>query len=280
MALRSRGIASLRYDKRGTGEAYALVGREEDFRFDDHVEDARAALRLLASDPRFASVTIAGMGQGALVGACALADALAEVDAPIASASARVKGLVALCASGKTEAETVEAALSSAPGERRGEAADIMSALRSGVGYANPSPYFADYFRSGAQPYLISLFKRDIRAAFAAASLGSLAPCPVLVLAGGSDLQVPLAEAELLASARSDAAFRIVPGMSHALKGVGADEEANYASFTKAEMPLADGLVDMMEAFVKGEPLPGSDPRLAPSDGAQGREDSAQGIAR
>jgi fermentation-respiration switch protein FrsA (DUF1100 family) len=155
-----------------------------------------------------------------------------------------------------------------------------MSALKSGAGYPNPSPYFADYFRSSVQPYLISLFERDIRAAFAATSLGSIAPCPVLVLAGGSDLQVRPAEAELLASARSDAAFRIVPGMSHALKGVGADEEANYASFTKADMPLADGLVDMIEAFVKGEPLPGSDPRLTPLAGAQGREDSGEGIAR
>ena len=35
MALRERGIASLRFDQRGTGEAYALVSSEEGLRFDD-----------------------------------------------------------------------------------------------------------------------------------------------------------------------------------------------------------------------------------------------------
>jgi hypothetical protein len=269
MALRSRGIASLRFDKRGTGESYRLVGKEEDLVFDDHVEDARAALRLLATDPRFSSVTIAGMGQGVLVGVCALSDALAEADAPISRTAARVRGIVALCASGRSEKETVEAALSSAPGERKDEAAAIMSALESGEAYPNPSPYFADYFRPSIQPYLISLFKRDIRAALADVRLGSPAPCPVLVLAGGSDLQVAVADAELLASAGNDAAFRVVPGMSHTLKEVGADEESNYASFTDPKLPLADGLVDLVEAFVKGEPL-------APLDGAQGGQDSAE----
>ena len=74
------------------------------------------------------------------------------------------------------------------------------------------------------------------------------------MIAGGSDIQVPSNETELLASARSDVAYRVVPGMSHTLKGVGDDEEANYASFTDPALPLAEGLVDLIAAFVHGEP--------------------------
>ncbi len=62
--------------------------------------------------------------------------------------------------------------------------------------------------------------------------------------------------------------------MGHALKDVGDDEEANYSSFTDPTLRLSRGLVDLLEAFIKGNRLPGSDPRgglirtdAAPADG-------------
>jgi hypothetical protein len=271
VALRERGIASLRFDQRGTGEAYRLVASEEELRFDDRIDDARAAIRLLATDPRFSSVTIVGMGQGALVGACAVSDAFAEAEAPIAPASLRLRGVLALCASGLTELESAEKALSNVPEAAKAEAEAILSALKSGTVYPNPSPYFADYFRPSVQPYLAGLFARDIRAAF-----GSLR-VPALVVAGGSDLQVKLGETELLAGANPAAAYRIVPGMSHALKAVGDDVEANYASFTDPELPLAAALADLVASFARGGSLPGLDPRLAPDVRSQGGENQPQG---
>jgi fermentation-respiration switch protein FrsA (DUF1100 family) len=244
-ALRARGVASLRFDRRGTGEAYRLAAREEDLRFDDHVGDARAAIAKLAADPRFSGVTVVGQGEGALVGAAALAG----------QPPGLVSGIAALCAPGHTELETVKDSLSRIPQALKPEADAIMAALESGGVYPDPSPFFADYFRPDAQPYLASLFRFRTRELFAAA------PCPVLVVAGGSDLQVPAAETELLASARPDAAYRVVAGMSHALKSVGVDEEANYASFTDPSLPLAEGLADLVAAFAKSEALPDGGPR-------------------
>ena len=247
LALQGRGIASLRFDKRGSGEAYRLGLDERELRFGDHVEDARAAIRALASDPRFSRVAVLGCGEGALIGAAALVDDIA---------SDRVVGLAALCASGKTELEIVEEALSSTPEAYRAEAEAIMSALKIGESFPNPSPYFADFFRPSIQPYLASQFRYDIRAAFAGARLNPELPVAALVIAGGSDLQVPPAESELLAEARPGAAYRVIPGMSHALKGTGDDDEANYNSFTDPTIPLAEGLVDLAAAFASGEALP------------------------
>jgi alpha-beta hydrolase superfamily lysophospholipase len=275
LGLRDRGIASMRFDKRGTGEAFGLAANEEELRFEDHAEDARAAISQLALDPRFSGVTIVGYGEGALVGATSLMSSAqpegatqpgdaalpegaaepADVTQPEGAAADRVTGIVALCASGRSELEMIEKNLSSTPEEFKAEADAIMTALKNGESYPDPSPYFADYFRPSIQPYLASLFRFDPRADFAAAAY------PALVIAGGSDLQVPSNETELLAAARPDAAYRVVPGMSHALKGVGDDEEANYASFTDPSLPLAEGLVDLIAAFVKGETLPGEDPR-------------------
>jgi uncharacterized protein len=265
LSLRGRGVASLRFDKRGTGEAYALVQDEGKLSFDDHIDDARAVLGALRADLRFSSITVVGFAEGALVGACALEAMDAKPEDP---AEVPVAGIVALCASGKTEVEVVEGALASAPEELKGEAEAIMAALKSGKGYSNPSPYFADFFRPSAQPYLSSLFARDPRAAFASAARR----CPALVVAGGSDLQVPSAESELLASS-AGAAYRSVAGMSHALKGVGEEEEANYRSFTDPKLPLADGLVDLIAAFAKGA-------ELAPGPGSQEAEDPGEGLAR
>ena len=223
LALQGRGIASLRFDKRGSGEAYRLGLDERELRFRDHVEDARAAIRALASDPRFSRVAVLGFGEGALIGAAALAGDPSASSGSEGDVADRVVGLAALCASGRTDLEVVEDALSSAPDEYRAEAAAIMSALKRGESYPDPSPYFADFFRPSIQPYLASQFGYDIRAAFAGARLSPELPVPALVIAGGSDLQVPPAESELLAAARPGAAYRVIPGMSHALKGTGDD---------------------------------------------------------
>jgi hypothetical protein len=261
LALRDKNIASCRYDRRGAGEAYRLGQREAELRFDDHVADARAAIGRIARDPRFSGIWILGYGEGALVGAAALFPGapMAETKAaPLApESSARVQGLAALCVSGKTELETVEEALATIPDEEKTEAEAIMEALKSGRSYPDPSPYFADFFRPSVQGYLASYFRYDIRSIFAELDR------PVLIAAGGSDLQVGAAEAALLASACPGAALRSVSGMSHALKEVGADEDANYASFTDPSIRLSEGLVELLSAFFKGESLPGEDPRAA-----------------
>ena len=248
-AIRERGIASLRFDQRGSGEAYRLGADEGKLRFDDRVADARAAIASLAGDRRISRLVILGYGEGALVGSAALA--------PLGEISNRVVGIVALCASGKTELETIEEALSSTPEEYKSEAEAIMSALEAGESYPNPSPYFADFFRPSFQAYLASRFRYDVRAAFAAAEPSPFLPREALVIAGGSDLQVPRDESWSLASSRPGTAYRVIPGMSHALKEVGDDEDANYASFTDPSLPLAEGLVDLVAAFVDGGALPG-----------------------
>jgi hypothetical protein len=267
-ALRARGVASLRFDRRGTGATYRLAADEEKLRFDDHIADARSALRALAADSRFSSIVVAGFSEGALVGASALSDGTGtEKDI----ARGRISGFVAVCASGRNELEMVEDSLSKATGEIKAEAAKIVAALEAGDSYPNPSPFFADYFRPSIQPYLASLFRHDIRQAVA------MVPCPVLVVAGGSDLQVSRTETELLASSRRDAAYRVIDGMSHALKEVGEDEEANYASFTDPSIPLCADLPALLAAFAKGETLPGDDSR-ARAAGAQDRVDGSAAV--
>jgi len=56
-ALATRGIASVRYDKRGIGASKGAMGSEADLRFDMFADDAAAWTKQLRADPRFSTVT-------------------------------------------------------------------------------------------------------------------------------------------------------------------------------------------------------------------------------
>jgi uncharacterized protein len=74
--LADRGIASIRYDKRGIGESLAAGSEEADLRFDTYVEDAALWIQQLQADSRFSSVTTIlilrgyanGHSEGSLIG--------------------------------------------------------------------------------------------------------------------------------------------------------------------------------------------------------------------
>ena len=76
--LASRGIASVRYDKRGIAASMASAGTERDLRFDNYVADAEGWIRKLRSDSRFTAITVAGHSEGSLVGMIAAREAGAD----------------------------------------------------------------------------------------------------------------------------------------------------------------------------------------------------------
>ncbi len=65
--LRDRGIASVRYDKRGIAESAKAIVSEADLRFDMYADDAAAWVKL-RNDPRFSTITIVGHSEGSLLG--------------------------------------------------------------------------------------------------------------------------------------------------------------------------------------------------------------------
>ncbi|HEX3368879.1 MAG TPA: alpha/beta hydrolase, partial [Candidatus Cybelea sp.] len=74
-ALTRRGVASVRYDKRGIGASESAASKESDLRFDTYVDDAVAWLKLLANDARFSRVSVAGHSEGSLIGMIAVTKA-------------------------------------------------------------------------------------------------------------------------------------------------------------------------------------------------------------
>src|SRR5262245_51882645 len=63
-ALVARGVATLRYDKRGAGGWKKEFGRPEDFRFKDYIDDATALAEHLLSSGKFSRVAVIGHSEG------------------------------------------------------------------------------------------------------------------------------------------------------------------------------------------------------------------------
>jgi len=95
------------------------------------------------------------------------------------------------------------------------------------------------------QPYLISWFKYTPSIEIAKLTV------PVLIVQGGTDIQVGVDEAKALKAAKPDAQLVVVDGMNHVLKHAPADRAANVAAYLDPTLPLASEASEAIAAFIK-----------------------------
>lgn len=230
-ALAERGIASVRYDKRGIARSHAALGAEADIRFDAIADDAAAWIAKLRADSRFSRVALAGHSEGSLVGM--VAAQRAPVDAFISLEGAGFPANVVL--GGQLRAQ-----LQPYP-DLRAQAEKIVTALMTGttVAQADVPPALMSLFRPSVQPYLISWFKYDPRVEIAKLQ-GALT-----IVHGTHDVQVPIEDGRALAAAHPGATFVSIDGMTHVLVddvGTTLAEQRNGA-YADANRPLDATLV-------------------------------------
>jgi uncharacterized protein len=200
--LAERGIASLRYDKRG------MPGTQGTFditsmTLDDFAGDARVAAESLSRDPRFSRVVFIGHSEGASL---ALIAAGGAGGAPVA-------GIVHVSGLGRRTGEVLR--------EQLGRQFDSTILVRYDTAMT--------HYLAGDQPvdvpqglemlfvpvnrtYLRSMMAFDPQAAIRAVRQ------PVLIVQGATDLQATVADAERLHAARPDAKLVVIPEVNHVLK--------------------------------------------------------------
>lgn len=240
-ALSAKGVASYRYDKRGSGEAYLLEHDGLTTSLAIHSSDAAAVMRYLRAMDGFSRVIVAGMNEGAWAGAAAMNRLEAE--------GIFVDGFVVLDSSGVAPREELEASLRDLDEGTRAEARAIIEAIMAGESFPAPSAALSDFFSASRIEWLKSWLSFDPAAEIAKVQ------APVLFVHGASDLQVSGEAFERLLRARPKAAARQIPAMNYLLKQVKTEEE-NYDSFTNPGYSLAEGLVDLLAAFAKAKPVP------------------------
>ncbi len=198
--LAERGIATLRYDKRGMPGTKGTVDITR-LTLEDFAADARAAAESLARDARFSRVVLLGHSEGS-----ALALIAARAGMP-------VSGVISVSGLGRSLGVVMREQLS-----RQFDSATLvrydtaMAQYLRGETPKDVPPMLAVLFVPINQHFMKSLATFDPPAAIRAVRQ------PVLIVQGGRDLQVTVADAERLHAAKPDAQLVIVPLANHVLK--------------------------------------------------------------
>jgi hypothetical protein len=240
LGLADRGIASVRYDKRGIAASAAAGGEEVDLRYEMYVADAAAYVRMLRERGAFTRITIAGHSEGSLVGM-------------LAAAQTATDGYVSLEGAGRPLSVVLREQLHGA--NARGMTPELIAAsdhiiddLAAGRLVPDPPRVLAALFRPQIQPFLISIFKYD-----PAKEIAKLR-CAAAIVQGTADVQTSLADGQALHAALPSARYVVVIGMNHVLKHAPdvSTPDAVVAGYIDPTRPLEPVVVDTIAAVARG----------------------------
>lgn len=230
--LAGKGIASLRYDKRGIAASQPAAPDERTLSVERYVDDAVAWGQRLKADPRFDRLILIGHSEGALI-------------ASLAAQRAGADALVSIAGSGRPIDQVLRTQLESRlPPPLLNYSEALLAELKAGRSHEQVPDALQVLFRPSVQPYLISLFRQDPAAAFSRLRI------PALIVQGSHDLQVGLADAEALHAAKPDAELAMIEGMNHVLRIVPAEAARQLPSYHEPQRPLARALVERIAAFI------------------------------
>jgi uncharacterized protein len=226
----ARGIATLRYDKRGAGGWKPEFGRPEDFRFKDYVDDAAALVNYLRSSGKFPRLVLVGHSEGGLV-------------AILTARRVPVDRLVLLATAARRQGDLLKAQL-----ERKqvppGVLQPIMKAIDTIMsGQIVDPPPLGLAIAPSMQPGIASAFTEDPIDPL------KLVERPTLIVGGGRDRQVARLDFVALAAAAPVAKTLWLPEMNHVLVDV-ANEDDDLAAYTQPERALDTALIEAVAAFI------------------------------
>ena len=185
-SLAQAGLASFRYEKRGTKLSPLRDGQK--LSLDDEVADARAALDLLAKRQEVGGAPMVVLGH----------DTGGVVAMRLAAGNPSVKGVVAVSTSARPLGEVLAADLGRSRGAAVADAFRAATATLASTGKAPPADSLPEIIRSifspGHDAYLTSLFAVD-----PPTEVGRVA-VPVPLVRGGADPSVTAADTDRLSA--------------------------------------------------------------------------------
>ncbi|MDM5296136.1 alpha/beta hydrolase [Peribacillus simplex] len=243
-SLAEKGIASIRYDKRGVGENMKLAGKEEDLRFEQYIDDAAAWVQFAKKDRRFSKVGIIGHSEGSLIGMAAAKKTETDIFISLAGAGEPIDQVLVK----QLEEQLTPALLT--------ESKDILTNLKQGKQVESVNADLYSVFRPSVQPYMISWIQYN------PIELVKELKIPVLIVNGNRDIQVAPNNAKALYKEKGDSELLIIEKMNHVLKEAPADREGNLATYTNPELPLSPGLVNGILEFLNKHDITSNDDPL------------------
>lgn len=242
-SLAAGGIASIRYDKRGVGQS------EGDFntrRVQDLVDDIRAAVATLREHPRVDAerIFLVGHSEGGMLGPRVIAEEPGI--AGFVSCAGTVRNLQDIIRFQSEGAMKTAIEQGADPAELEAKAAESLAALMNSDSVENSMGWLRDWFQADMVATL------------------SQVQCPVLVIQGDKDGQVPwvcaLEMAEVLSKAgNDDVELALFANIDHLLKFEPlASEQGSYhrGAGRPTEPIVANTILRWCQRVAAGDPPP------------------------
>ena len=224
-------IATFRYDKRIVKQMKMRTIDESKVNFKDFIQDAVSVLKYFEKDDRFSKIYIIGHSQGSLIGMIAAQEG-ADGYISIAGAGQEIDDVI------------VDQLAQQAPGLVDNARSSFDDLRVNGVAH-NYSPGLASIFRKEIQPFIFSWMQYNPQEEISKLEI------PVLIINGDEDIQVQISEAELLQTAKPDAAYKIIPGMNHIFKYIQGNPLENSKSYNQYDLPVMPELIETITKFIK-----------------------------
>ena len=233
--LARRGVASVRYDKRGIGPSMFTVDHTA-LTLDDFVGDVMTVAGAVAADSQYSSVYLVGHSEGA-----GLVLQAANRGAPVA-------GIAMLSGLGRPLQDVIH---------------DQFLLLTDSLTVQKIDEAFERFLEGEdvadapevARPLLAPVYRRLIAsmAAYDPEAEIARATVPVLIVQGAMDLQVLEEDAERLHAAQPAAEMILLPNANHVLKAASTREPAaQMATYQDRSIPIVsevvDGIADWIDA--------------------------------
>jgi alpha/beta superfamily hydrolase len=229
--LAKKGIALLRYDKRGIAKSQQAGLKETDLRFENYIEDAVSWVKLLKQNEKFSIISIIGHSEGSLIGMLASQDKL-------------VSKFVSIAGAGQSADLIIREQLKAQPQFVLDQSTPILDELVKGNIVENVPQMLFSLFRPSVQPYMISWFKYDPQVEIAKLKI------PTLIVQGTTDIQVSIEDARHLQVAKPDAKLAVIEGMNHIFKNIEADQMKNIQTYNQPDLPINTDLVEAISSFI------------------------------
>ena len=237
-ALATKGVSTVRIDKRGLGGSKAAVADGNKVTIADYATDTHNWVASIRKRTGQRCVWLLGHSEGSLI-------ALAAAQQPDG-----ICGVISVSGAGRRLSDVIREQLRANPANAPllDSAMTALDVLESGqhVGVSAMHPALQKLFAPQVQDYLIDMFRQD------PASLAAALKVPLLIVQGERDLQVSTADAKALAAAQPKARLVLLPQMNHVLKDVATDDRAaNLATYADSSLPVDRDAVEAIAGFVK-----------------------------
>jgi pimeloyl-ACP methyl ester carboxylesterase len=224
-------IVVFSYDKRIIAQMLSGTANEATLSFDDFINDAKEVVTFFKNKKKYNKIIIAGHSEGSLIGMIAAKD--------------NANAFISLAGAGRTIDSVVEDQIEKQAPTLKEEVQNYFAILKKGETFELKNPMLASIFRESVQPYMISWIKYNPQNEIKKLQI------PVLIINGTKDLQVGVAEAELLKQAKPDAKMEIIENMNHLFKEIKGDEKENKAAYTNPDLPVMQELILKINRFIK-----------------------------